>query len=283
MFKMKKTISIILTVHNKAFLIKEVVEGILGNASEDTKEFIVIFDGCSDESERIFDQTVQGYEGGITIYKQHTPDVWETKANNVGLKMATCDFSCIVQDDMIIQENRFDQRLRRPVDLFSDCFAVSGRAAHNNILKREKLVITDLIGRENLTGEGRVMRKIKQMMAIHNDARDVFGIRDVVNRGPLLLDNEKTSKLGHFDEAFAPLDMDDHDLCYRAYQEFGWRCGSYTIRYQSDLEWSGKMASPASRKVFNEAYQKNQKILIDRHYALITGRKHNENRRVVQD
>ena len=48
---MNKTVSIILTVHNKAFLIKEVAEGILENASEDTKEFIVIFDGCSDENE----------------------------------------------------------------------------------------------------------------------------------------------------------------------------------------------------------------------------------------
>ena len=260
---------------------ERVTRGILDNISQDTKELIVVFDGCTDNSESIFDKVILEHQGKIDIVKTYTPDVWETKANNVGMKLSQCDFSCIVQDDMVICEDLFDQRLKKPLNLFSDCFAVSGRAAHNDVLiKGKTLECTNLIGRENLTGDKRYIKKLKCFLKTKSDGRDIFGIRDVVNRGPLLLDNEIIKKVNYLDELFAPLDFDDHDLCYRVYKELGLLCGSYTVRYQSELEWGGTRANTQAIKVQRDSHDKNEKILIERHFDLITGRKHNENRRI---
>lgn len=276
---MKKTISIILTIHNKAFLIEPVVAGILKNISPDTKELITIFDGCTDDSEMLFDKTIRDFSPGIIVIKKSAPDIWEVKSNNIGLKTSQCDFSCLIQDDMVVTEKNFDQRLRKPMQAFSDCFAVSARGSHNDVLdSRGNLRLTNLIGRENPCGDLPLMRRIKSLFGRSNDGRNIFGIRDIVFRGPLLLDNERLQKLNYLDESFSPLDLDDHDLCFRAYKEFGWICGSYTVKYDSEAHWGGVRASDRAQRVWQASRKKNELILIERHHDLITGAKHTENR-----
>ena len=51
--------SIILTVHNKGWLIGDVIQGIKDN-TVDEYELIVVVDGCSDESETVVKECVQG-------------------------------------------------------------------------------------------------------------------------------------------------------------------------------------------------------------------------------
>ena len=50
--------SIILTVHNKGWLIDKVIQGIKDN-TVDEYELIVVVDGCSDESETVVKECVQ--------------------------------------------------------------------------------------------------------------------------------------------------------------------------------------------------------------------------------
>ena len=50
--------SIILTVHNKGWLIGDVIQGIKDN-TVDEYELIVVVDGCSDESETVVKECVQ--------------------------------------------------------------------------------------------------------------------------------------------------------------------------------------------------------------------------------
>ena len=45
----------------------------------------------------------------IKIKIVHTPDVFETKANNAGLKEAEGDKLIIVQDDMVVKENGWNE------------------------------------------------------------------------------------------------------------------------------------------------------------------------------
>lgn len=267
-----KELSVILTIHNKDFLVKEVITGILSNISSQTRELIVVFDGCTDKSEEFANTAFAAYTGNCKIIIDHAPDVFETKANNIGLKASNCDYSILIQDDMVIQEKNFDIRLLEPLCKFSDTFACSGRAAHNDIItlsRRKKIAdffqkrtevisYTDLAGRESNLG------------------RDVFAIRDVVNRGPLMLDNARLQKLGYLDEAFAPYVYDDHDLCLRAYKNYGWVCGTYVIDYQSEPEWGTTRTKNGD--IFKAAVIKNEKLLIGRHRALLQGNKHNENR-----
>ena len=87
--------SIILTVHNKGWLLPRVLDGIKQNTTG-SYELIVVLDGCTDDSESILNDFVKSNKD-IKIKTVHTPDVFETKANNAGLKEAEGDKLIIVQ------------------------------------------------------------------------------------------------------------------------------------------------------------------------------------------
>ena len=78
--------SLILTVHNKDWLIGEVIRRIRKNTICNY-ELIVVLDGCTDNSEAIVFDSIDN-DNTKVIY---TPDVFETKANNAGLRMASGD------------------------------------------------------------------------------------------------------------------------------------------------------------------------------------------------
>ena len=65
--------SIILTVHNKGWLLPRVLDGIKQNTTG-SYELIVVLDGCTDDSESILNDFVKSNKD-IKIKTVHTPDV----------------------------------------------------------------------------------------------------------------------------------------------------------------------------------------------------------------
>ena len=209
--------SITLTIFNKEFLIERVLNSIK-NYTAGTYEINAVLDGCTDSSELILDRFISS-NPKIKINKHYTPDVCETKANNVGLKNSNEKYCIIIQDDMVINEHDWNNRLLKPILNFSDVFAVTGRTAHNwshNTYSRcnntdqflpntwcNLLYATNIADKNNLQ-------------------RNMFAIRDSVNRGPLLIRHDVLKAVNYLDESYAPLEMDDHDLNYRVYKQF-WR------------------------------------------------------------
>ncbi len=273
-------VTIILTVHNQERLMRRVVGGIFASASPCTTRLIAIFDGCTDESEAVFSESAgQSNREALEVECIRTPDIWETKANNVGLRECDSRFACIIQDDMVLTERHFDRALIEPMLRLEEVFAVSGRSAANDYFdKNGNLRFRDVIGRENPAGSPRWLQKARERLRIPSAPRpNLFGVRDVVNRGPLMLDMARVRELGYFDEAFAPLDLDDHDLCIRAKKAGGWLCGSYPVGYLSDLDWGGTRSNPISHQIWQESHNKNKQILLDRHGDFLTQKKHNQN------
>ena len=80
--------SIVLTVHNKEWLIDKVIEGIILNTTE-PYELIVVIDGCTDNSEKVIWDTLSG--NPVDRKFIYAPDVFETTANNLGMKIAKSD------------------------------------------------------------------------------------------------------------------------------------------------------------------------------------------------
>ncbi len=68
----------------------------------------------------------------------YTDNVFETKANNAGLKMVENDYVVLIQDDMVVREKDFDKRMLEPFVKYNDVFAVTSFVAHNNIFNEEK-------------------------------------------------------------------------------------------------------------------------------------------------
>ena len=96
-----KTITCVLTTHNKQDLIESVCYGIINNVSELTKELIIVFDGCTDNTENLVKHILK--DSNLIIKYVYTNDVFELRANNEGLKNVTSDYVILIQDDMIIK------------------------------------------------------------------------------------------------------------------------------------------------------------------------------------
>jgi len=253
--------SIILTVNNKAWLIDQVIDAIY-KYTVNPFELIIVLDGCTDNSEQVVKEHIKD---NARIF--YTPDVYETIANNVGLKNAVGEFVIIIQDDMIINELGWDARMRKPLDAFPDIFAVTARTAHSWQINYASSMINNYVPAE---GQDLII-PIDLADKDRGLDRQTFAIRQSVNRGPLMIRHSDLKILNYLDESYAPFEMDDHDLCYRAQKVLGKYAGCYWVDYISELEWGGTR-KPETQPVLLRAANKNAKLLFDRHEDLINNR-----------
>ena len=206
--------SLVLTVHNKEWLIDSVLDGILRN-TVGKYELIVVIDGCTDNSEDVIRRILSRTSVPHKII--HTPDVFETKkANNAGLKECSGDFVTIIQDDIVINEYAWNMRMQKPFIKCDDIFAVSANYSHNYILNTQSKHLNMEEDLDNCWCD--ILQSVDEA-SVRNIPRDTFAIRATVNRGPLMINHSDLKELGYFDEAYSPQDMDDHDLGVPSTQE----------------------------------------------------------------
>ena len=111
--------SIIVTIHNGArrlpngeILLEKVLDGIVNNTVGDY-ELLCMLDGCTDDSDKV----VSKYEKARAIV---LPDVFELLTNNAAFKEAKGEYVIVVQDDQVISEYGWNQRMQKPFDAFDD-------------------------------------------------------------------------------------------------------------------------------------------------------------------
>jgi glycosyltransferase involved in cell wall biosynthesis len=199
--------TVILTVHDKEATVAKILRGLITTLSTDTDRIIIILDGCTDGSQDEVERFLRRAPPRFRFDLVSTNDVWETKANNVGLKMVESPYATIIQDDMLLKERSWDSKL---LDIFevTKVFAVSGRAAHDFSLVNGRFSPVNLVGREYPLGSvGFVARVAAKVFAwfqpywIYKFIAPT-ALRLTVNRGPLVLNMEKVRELNFFDEQF---------------------------------------------------------------------------------
>lgn len=274
---MKDSSSIILTVHNKDFLLEESLRKIKDLTSK-PYELILIIDGCTDGSLEIATR-FKNKNPKIKVIVEETPDVFETKANNVGCKLATGDYIFIVQDDMLINEQNWNQRLIKPFKAFDDVFAVSANCAHNWIFNPNSVHLNMEENLDNCWCD--IIKHVDHAGRPWGLPRNVFAVRQCVNRGPLVINHQDLIKMDYFDEQFAPQDMDDHDLCFRMKKKLDKVVGSYWIDFVSNFSWGGTHNPNGTHKSwFYKSNHKNTKIVWNRHSNEINTTRKVENRSI---
>ena len=123
--------SIVLTVHNKEKLIKKVLKNIVKNTKQ-PYELIVVLDGCEDNSELIVKKYLNKSANKKIRHKiLFAENVFETKANNIGLKECSGNYISIIQDDMLIKESEWNCNLIKPFQKYDDVFSVTALTSHN--------------------------------------------------------------------------------------------------------------------------------------------------------
>jgi len=234
-----------------------------------------VLDGCSDNSEKIFDTWAKSNKD-VSIHKIIADDVFETKANNKAAKKSTGEYIAIIQDDMLINEDGWDDRMLSPFMNFSDVFSVTARTSHNWVINPHSKHID--LDKPPIGTWSDILFHVDHADR-KNTPRNMFEIRDSSNRGPLVINHQDFNKLGYFDEIFSPQDMDDHDLHYRVKKKLGKVTGLYWIDYISEDSWGGTRESGEVGQWLLNSNHKNQKIIYDRHKELLIGGK-KESRRL---
>jgi glycosyltransferase involved in cell wall biosynthesis len=258
--------SLILTVHNKDFLIERVLSGIKNNTTG-SYELIVVLDGCTDNSSHLVDAFVKSNTNIKTVVIE-TPDVFETKANNAGLKLAQSSNVIIIQDDMVIREYGWNERITKPLKVYDDVFSVTSRTSHNWAINSTSRHLNEKTIPGGIWSD--ILLHVEHADR-RNTSRDTFSIRDTSNRGPLAINHEDLKTLNYFDEIYSPQDMDEHDLHFRAKKLLGKITGVYWIDYISDDAWGGTRKTGTTAQWMLNSNHKNSQIFYDRYKDLIKG------------
>ena len=112
--------SVIETIHNGArrmtngeILLEKVLDGIIRNTVGDY-ELLCMLDGCTDDSEEIVSRL------GGNVRSIVLPDIFELRTNNAAFKESKGEYVIVVQDDQIVTEHGWNQRMQKPFDAFND-------------------------------------------------------------------------------------------------------------------------------------------------------------------
>jgi GT2 family glycosyltransferase len=169
----------------------------------------LILDGCVDRSEEVvrrFFRRGRPYRVSFDV----TPNIFEVRSNNIGLKKATGTYAAVSQDDVHI----YDPRLFFEVVTFLDKnprAAILGTLAGVNYYPRGTTV----------QGPGQIAMNPNEVYWRQDAATDpalahkIFEV-DACMRGPLFFRKSFLETRGYLDEVYAPLYQDDMDICFRA-------------------------------------------------------------------
>ena len=258
--------SLNLTIHNQENIIEEVLDRIKINSTGDY-ELVIMVDGCTDRTEEYVDNFIKKNKQ-IQIKKLTAPNIFETKSNNVVAQNSSGDHIIIIHGDMLINEHGWNERLLKPLFKFKDVFAVSARCSHNWALNPNSKHVIEDFDRDDSWCD--ILNHTHHANKEMSPDRDIFYIRSCVNRGPLAIDKKVFDFMGGFDECFAPLDMDDHDLCYRAYKELKKICGYYNIDITSDPNWGPTRENNITHGWALKSNHKNTRTVYNRHKDIIS-------------
>jgi glycosyltransferase involved in cell wall biosynthesis len=270
--------SVIVTIHNGArripsgeILLEKVLDGIINNTVGEY-EVLCMLDGCTDDSDKVVDK----YLDKANVRPIILPDIFELRTNNAAFKESKGEYVIVVQDDQVISEHGWNQRMQKPFDAFDDVFAVTARCAHNWVINTNSYYLNNPSA--PIHGWCDIFEHVDHASDAHELSRDIFAVRSSCNRGPLMINLEDLERVGYLDEAFAPCDMDDHDLMYRAYIELGKVCGAYRIDMESNVSWSGARVGGDLPMWAYESQHKNSRIFYQRYAHILDARRVIDNR-----
>jgi GT2 family glycosyltransferase len=219
-------------------------------------ELHVIFDGCTDKSEKLVRKYYRD-DPGYKVSFSLTPNIFEIKTNNLGLKRSDGKYCVIVQDDNYVYDRDFIYEAVNFLDKDSKA-VILGCLAGVNFYPR---------GTTGLRGKGQITvneDEVYWRQDANTDANlknRIFQV-DACMRGPLFIRKSFLAKTGYLDEVYAPLYEDDMDLGMRA-GSLGYKvyCALMDVENKS---LSMAHADPEKSKLFAQTMKRNTDIFYKR-------------------
>lgn len=259
--------TLILTVHNREKEIGIILDCLYKYTSPISRDLIIVLDGCTDNTHEVISHLSSYLSTRFNLTTIVTDDVWETKANNEALRICKTDFATIIQDDMHIYHPCWDNILLDTLNEYN-LFSISGRDCHGfTVITPSRLIWRDVRGRDSCFPRSFPLSSLLSRSFVRFPLLFKLwapvSINLISNRGPWMLDMKIVRQLDLLDESFAPFELDDADICCRAFKQFGLLSGSRPIFYK---EVSGaKQSNDSSAAVSRTAIAKNMTLFISRH------------------
>ena len=216
-------------------------------------ELHIIFDGCKDNTEILVrDYFINKKDYEVTFEK--TPNIFEVKTNNIGLKKSTGKYGVIIQDDNFIYDRNFLFEAANFLDKNSKA-AILGCLAGVNYFPKGTPVI----------GKGQVALNVNETYWRQDATADPAYINEIFQvdacmRGPLIIRKDFMDMHGYLDEYYAPLYMDDIDIAFRA-SKYGYK----TFCMLTDVENKSFTIANYDKKR-NDFWEKTMKVNSDKFY-----------------
>lgn len=267
MLKPLNEIDITISIFNQEEIIERVLYGIFSNTTTPFN-LVLVFDGCTDRTKARALKYVKRVKPKLMkdLIVRDTPNLFETRANNFCFKLARTDYLITIQDDMIIKDFGWERRITYPLRKFDDVLAVTGRAALD-------------IG---LIGNGKEEYIIKSAKEFNTLSRNIFAIRDVINRGPIAFRVDYLKYLKYLNDLYAPCAIDDYEISLRAWRDKRWKVGAYWIDFFSHKAWSKTHASDSTMKAFDMAKTNKDRLYNDFKEYIDSGIKHSEDIKIEE-
>lgn len=261
-------LDIVISIHNQEKLIPRVLAGILNNTTTPFN-MILVFDGCTDASQRVSEQFLKDNKTPLlkNLIITTADNVYELRANNIGFRLAEEEYLITLQDDVVIEEKGWERRFTYPLRAFDDIFAVSSRTALN--IKQ-----ADTKGTPSYSDYA-----AREFLSL---PRNTFAIRNMINRGPIAFRTNILKKIGYLDEIFAPGQFDDADVVLRAKALYGMKSGAFWINYRSDSSWGKTRAAPGIMSA-SSTIQRNSRLFFLRHQDFLTKIGDTLERRIIRE
>lgn len=242
------------TIFNKAHLIPKIVFGIKNVLGEED-EAVFLFDACTDDSLETFKKVRRFLRCKVTIVVSPL-ELFETKANNRILKIASKDIIVLFQDDMILEDPEMKEKILRVVEKYGDSLGLLGaRSGYEWDGKPDypPKIYKKVSNWEHLRKQyGRPMREGE------------FFHKTILNRGPIVFTRSLLDEVGYLDETFAPQWLDEVDYCCRSQFEFGRKNGVFQCKILSPLKWGATRTISKLKKTMDKIQMKHWEIIMER-------------------
>jgi glycosyltransferase involved in cell wall biosynthesis len=234
---MDKRISVGYTIFNKKNLIPEIIEG-FKDILDENDEFIIVFDGCTDNSYEIFCYLKHFLKCrvNIQIFKE---DEFEIKANNWILENALYDTVVLFQDDILNKDKNIREKIFEVYKKFGKKTGlIGGRSGYelDGFSDFPEKSINKVSNWEHLPKQYGIRLKEGESYP-----------RTFLNRGPIVFSRNLINEVGLLEESYYPLWGDDLDYCARAKFIYGRTNVVFQCDVISKLKWGTTHIKGASK------------------------------------
>ena len=266
---LKVRFNYIITIHNKADLIEQVLEGIIQSAKENDAVFPVL-DGCTDQSEEIVDRFIREHRF-LKWKKIILDDVHEIRSINSALALITDGFTICLQDDVVLEEKDLQ---RKVIELYQ---TQSNKLGIISFCRAANIRRVPLLRQFWQSGLTPLIEETDLIVAKHDFCptfdrsceTEVFTPRMVAIKSPVCIPFEVVKAIGILDDGLAPFSWDDHEYCVRALKA-GFVNGLFPLQFKSEIAWGGTRRDPAFVKKARIIHLRNRRFIWQKHGSFIS-------------